>query len=360
MKRRRRPPSSGSIYKRKDGAWIASLRHDGRRFERRAPSKAEAREKLDELRAHVVRPVDPSKMMVSDLLARYLKHIEQNKAASTTAGYKAVLAHAAPVRKYALSEIRAIHIVDLVDGVSSAQTRHKMFKLLKAAFNKGIEWGFITAQESPMNGLEAPKYSSKEPNPFEPEERAALMEVAAESRYFGALRLAMMLGPRPAEVWGFQWRDWNGNDQLRLVRQAAEVGGQVEIKPPKTKAGTRTLLLPDILIADLHDRQKEALREGFADKTDFIWPGRKGHVTRRNNFSYRVWNDWLKAAGIEHRGFHQCRHTAATTMLNHGVAIKLVSKILGHSKVSMTLDIYNSLLTADQNQAVDFWNRQTG
>lgn len=45
---------------------------------------------------------------------------------------------------------------------------------------------------------------------------------------------------------------------------------------------------------------------------------------------------------------------------DNGVAIKLVSKILGHSKVSMTLDIYNGLLTEDQNQAVEFWNRRIG
>lgn len=45
-------------------------------------------------------------------------------------------------------------------------------------------------------------------------------------------------------------------------------------------------------------------------------------------------------------------------MLNTGVPIKLVSKIFGHLKVSLTLDISKSLMTADQNQAVEFWNRR--
>ena len=46
-------------------------------------------------------------------------------------------------------------------------------------------------------------------------------------------------------------------------------------------------------------------------------------------------------------------------MLNSGeVSIKLVSKILGHAKVSTTPDQYNSLMIADQQQAVEFWNRR--
>ena len=82
-------------------------------------------------------------------------------------------------------------------------------------------------------------------------------------------------------------------------------------------------------------------------------------VTHRSNFSNRHFKPLLRSIDIEERGFHQCRHTAATTMLNSGaVAIKLVSKILGHEKVSTTLDMYNSLLVADQEQAVDFWNKR--
>ena len=99
------------------------------------------------------------------------------------------------------------------------------------------------------------------------------------------------------------------------------------------------------------------MAEGTAG-SDWIWPGLKGEVTRRNNFGERVWKKLLREVGVEHRGFHQCRHTAATTMLNNGVAIKLVSKILGHAKVSLTLDTYNGLMVEDQNQAVEFWNRR--
>jgi len=49
--------------------------------------------------------------------------------------------------------------------------------------------------------------------------------------------------------------------------------------------------------------------------------------------------------------FHDLRHTAASLMLNHGVPSIVVSRILGHSKPSTTLDIYGHLYHEMQGEA---------
>ena len=49
-------------------------------------------------------------------------------------------------------------------------------------------------------------------------------------------------------------------------------------------------------------------------------------------------------AGLPKHRFHDLRHTAASIMLNRGVPALVVSKILGHSKPSTTLDIYGHLI----------------
>ena len=59
----------------------------------------------------------------------------------------------------------------------------------------------------------------------------------------------------------------------------------------------------------------------------------------------------LAAAGLEKIRFHDLRHTAASLMLNHGVPVLVVSKILGHAKVSTTLDIYGHLINEMQDEA---------
>jgi integrase len=59
----------------------------------------------------------------------------------------------------------------------------------------------------------------------------------------------------------------------------------------------------------------------------------------------------LKDAGLPDIRFHDLRHTAATLMLLNGVPILVVSKRLGHAKVSTTLDIYGHFLPGMQDEA---------
>lgn len=49
--------------------------------------------------------------------------------------------------------------------------------------------------------------------------------------------------------------------------------------------------------------------------------------------------------------FHDLRHTAASLMLNNCVPPIVVSKILGHSKPSITLDVYGHLYVEMQSEA---------
>ncbi len=59
----------------------------------------------------------------------------------------------------------------------------------------------------------------------------------------------------------------------------------------------------------------------------------------------------LDKAGVKNIRFHDLRHTAASLMLNNGVPVIVVSKILGHSKTSTTLDIYGHIIPVMQEQA---------
>ncbi|MCA9038389.1 MAG: tyrosine-type recombinase/integrase [Planctomycetaceae bacterium] len=67
--------------------------------------------------------------------------------------------------------------------------------------------------------------------------------------------------------------------------------------------------------------------------------------TGRSNFSARCWKPILKSAGLSPRGFHHCRHTAATMMLSNGVPITAVAKTPGDMDAATTLGIYVRLMT---------------
>jgi integrase len=54
-----------------------------------------------------------------------------------------------------------------------------------------------------------------------------------------------------------------------------------------------------------------------------------------------------------HIRFHDLRHSAAMILLSMGVNVKVVQEILGHSRISMTLDTYSHVLPGMQEEAVE-------
>ena len=63
--------------------------------------------------------------------------------------------------------------------------------------------------------------------------------------------------------------------------------------------------------------------------------------------AHRIFSHYCKRVGVESRGFHNFRHTRATSMLARGVPIQAVSSLLGHSSVATTDKIYNHTSSLD-------------
>jgi integrase len=66
---------------------------------------------------------------------------------------------------------------------------------------------------------------------------------------------------------------------------------------------------------------------------------------------YRSFKELLKRGDLPDIRFHDLRHTAATLLLTAGVNPKVVSEMLGHSTVAITLDIYTHVIPDMQQDA---------
>jgi len=62
--------------------------------------------------------------------------------------------------------------------------------------------------------------------------------------------------------------------------------------------------------------------------------------------TWKRWRRLLASAGVRPVRFHDARHTAATLLLSRGVHPKIVSEMLGHSTVAITLDVYSHVTPA--------------
>ena len=58
-------------------------------------------------------------------------------------------------------------------------------------------------------------------------------------------------------------------------------------------------------------------------------------------------------AGLPGVGLHTLRHSAASVMLSHGVPITVVSQILGHSGIAVTVDVYGHVSPDVSRDALD-------
>jgi integrase len=65
----------------------------------------------------------------------------------------------------------------------------------------------------------------------------------------------------------------------------------------------------------------------------------------------------LTKAGLPRIRCHDLRHRAATLLLSQGIHPKIVSERLGHSRVSITLDLYSHVTPTMQQQAAETLDR---
>lgn len=70
------------------------------------------------------------------------------------------------------------------------------------------------------------------------------------------------------------------------------------------------------------------------------------------NFLLRDFYPLQERAGLRRMRFHDLCHTDATRLLELGIHPKVVSEMLGHSQIGITLDLYSHVTATMQQQAL--------
>ncbi|HEX9069293.1 MAG TPA: site-specific integrase [Ktedonobacterales bacterium] len=84
---------------------------------------------------------------------------------------------------------------------------------------------------------------------------------------------------------------------------------------------------------------------------DLVFPDIQGQPINGKNLLRAQFRPHLVKAGLPLIRFHDLRHTAATLLLGRGVNPKVVSEMLGHSTIAITLDIYSHVMPHMQQEA---------
>jgi integrase len=206
---------------------------------------------------------------------------------------------------------------------------------------------------NPCEAVTPPRRERQAIQPLTLAEVKRLLDTARGERSFAFVHVAVSTGLRGGELLGLQWSDLDWDRRTLTVNRAmarvkAGSGDRKTVvveQEPKTTSSRRVIPLSSETVkvlrqwraqqADEHLKLGPAYRDG-----GYLFAEADGTLA-----DSRTWNrrfvDLLKRAGLPHHRLHDTRHTAGTLLMALNVHPKIVQSVLGHSKVSVTLDLYS-------------------
>jgi len=169
--------------------------------------------------------------------------------------------------------------------------------------------------------------------------------------------VALTTGMRQGELLSLRWADVNldaGHIQVRSsVRKMKE--GFLFSEPKTAQSRRRVALTLTAIDALQRHRTRQDTARALAGSAwrddDLVFPDALGAPFDGITLLRREFVPLLKRAGLPVIRFHDLRHTAATLMLLKGIHAKVVSEMLGHATISITLDLYSHVLPDMQREA---------
>ncbi|MFF4605763.1 tyrosine-type recombinase/integrase [Streptomyces sp. NPDC001339] len=365
----RQPNGASSIYLGKDGRWhgrvTVGVKDDGTPDRRHVSRKTRAEV------TKVVRDLEKQRdstgvrkagqtWTVKTWLTHWVESIAApNVGENTIDGYRvAVYHHLIPgLGAHRLEKLEPEHLERFYQKMqangSAAGTAHQAHRTVNTALNEAVRRRHLSI--NPASIAKAPKVEEEEVEPYSVEEVQRLLIEAGKHRNTARWVIALALGLRQGEVLGLRWEDVDFEAGVLLVRRnrlrprykhgcgdkcgrkpgycPQKINTRRETKDTKTRAGKRTIGIPEQLLTLLR-RHKEAQARERALARD-LWV-EKGYVFTsptgeplNPNTDHHRWKGLLKAAGVREGRLHDARHTAATVLLILGVPEAVVDRIMG-------------------------------
>lgn len=344
-------PTRFSLFKRFKGYYYIRFVEDGRvRWKStRCTTKSEALKKLTDFkelfkeRAKVV--------SLAQFEKEFLEFAQATYAGATVDIFRASLRHLKAVcGDCALPSLTPRHIdayksKRLSDGVSPVSVNVEL-RALRTMMNVAIRWRYLAV--NPFARLQQMRIPERKPAFLTRNDFQRLLNVVKEGWFRELIVFAALTGMRRGEVLNLRWRDVDLSRKLVHIETSATF---------KTKAGkSRSVPLCETVYQLLRSKaightgdDLVFTRHGQQIKEDYVTHKFKGYVVK---------------AGLDTRlRWHSLRHTFASWLVQDGVSLFAVQKLLGHSTSEVT-QVYAHLQPEQLHGAVErlgevvFWSAE--
>jgi integrase len=330
-------------------------------------TKAEAQAALNSLQVKRADGtyVEPARLTLDQYLEQWLPGVRGEVRGSTFATYEFAvrrlkpLIGQVPLQSLTFSQVKAAY-QQLAEGEGSGgrklspKTVHNTHLCLRRALRDAVRGHLLT--HNPAEAAHRLPTDRPEMQFWSAEELRSFLAAIEDHPLYPLLRLAASTGMRRGELLGLRWRDLDlDRARLSVRQQYGRQGQQVVFGSVKTKAGRRSISLDATTVETLrlHREARTLVVAQFGGSYpthDLVFCHPEGTPFDPDVIS-QAFDRLVAAFGLRRIRLHDLRHTHATLGLAAGVSVKVMSERLGHSKASVTQDLYQHVIPGMQEDA---------
>lgn len=248
-----------------------------------------------------------------------------------------------------INEIRPLHCQNILNNMTneySDESIQRTRTVLKMLFESAVENEIIIKNPITKGTRSKSKKQTKIPRVLTIEEQKIFLQSEKEINdiYYNQFALLLQTGMRSGEMTGLRWQDIDfQNRKIHISRTMEYIAKKKmwEIGTPKTQNGNRYIPLTREAETILKE-QKEKNRHIKViplEFADIVFLNKKGEPIKNTAYNEHIYKSCDKI-GIKRFSMHTFRHTFATRCIENGMRPKTLQIILGHSNISITMDLY--------------------
>jgi integrase len=358
---RRRGNHEGSIRKFRD-RWRVEIRIDEGRLSHFTDTQQEARDWVRKIQGQIEQGLsyDNERISLGEFLEGWLENKKLQVRLATYQQY-ALLSNLyilPRLGRIKLRELSSGQIQAFYDRLSAlgkgSRTIRVVHIILHGCLERAKQFGLV--YKNPTEFCSLPRQVENDLKVWDEIQVGQFLDFMRGHKNENLYHIALATGMRRGELLGLQWIDidWIKN-QIMVRRECFHpVGGGFIFQSPKTKLGKRTIQVGQGVIDHLRAQLQivDDLRKKAGDTwrdNDLVFPSIVGTPLQPGRLSHEFPN-LARKAGMPVIRFHDCRHTAATIMLSHGIPPVIVAGMLGHS-ISILLNTYAHFIPTMQDKA---------
>jgi len=338
----------------------------------KAKNKTEAKKMLAEFIAEINRGeyVAPSKENFSSFVEVWRKDATRNLAPKTVEMYNYILDYRVlPAFSHLkLEDISHVMINDYIESIDkeglSTSTQQKHLNLLSNIFKLAVKSELVRFNPVDKADKISVRYAKTDVyNDDELKEVLSLLNQEDNKQMALLVKLAFKTGMRKGEILALEWKDLDFSTNTIHIRHSLSYTKEngYQLKQPKTKNSVRNIGVSSNLMKELkkHVQIKRSNRMEAGELWEggsYVFSTSLGNPIHQNVPS-KWWSRFIDRMNRERSHplkkirFHDMRHQFATGLISKGGNINKISKYLGHSSISTSMDIYGHLLKEDREIA---------